>query len=203
MNLIFLSLFLSATFSFAHSIHYIEDIPLRPQSVGHESLYEMEGEITEEFLKKTPLEIVKVGSDSEYILRQRAIEVDLENLKKKKVQEFISDMFITMKIAGGVGLAAPQVGRGTRIFVMKHDKRDITVINPTIIYDEASGKKRSFEGCLSFPRWRNKVVSRYKKVHLEFYNRTGKQETNVYTGFQAVVVQHEYDHLEGILMTDY
>lgn len=106
----------------------------------------------------------------------------------------------------GVGLAAPQVGKSLQIFIMKPtDKARVqTFINPTIAIiddkDEKPTKKRSkqLEGCLSLPTiWG--TVERKKAVLVTYFDEKGGKLEKVFRGFQAVIIQHEYDHLQGIL----
>lgn len=116
----------------------------------------------------------------------------------------------------GVGLAAPQVGIGLTLFIMKPSlKGEITpIINPKILQIEekksvttrvkkdAKGKKKRhhFEGCLSIPRiWA--AVKRSKKLLLEYQTLTGEKKSEWFTGFKAVIIQHEVDHLNGVLFT--
>jgi len=81
-------------------------------------------------------------------------------------------------------------------------KKAEAIINPTIEYIENAGKKDSNEGCLSIPG-KTFTVERYKKINLAYYNRSGEYVTERATGFRAIVAQHEYDHLNGILISDF
>ncbi|MBL6990344.1 MAG: peptide deformylase [Bacteriovoracaceae bacterium] len=148
-----------------------------------------------------PLDIIKLGDPT---LRQVAQEVPLDEIKTEEFQSFLDDMVATLKNSKGVGLAAPQVGISKRVFVMKSGYSiPLTIlINPTVEYLESFGKKLSTEGCLSIPRKRVRV-KRYKKVKFSYYNRTGKFVTQQARGLMATVVQHEYDHLNGVLIIDH
>lgn len=105
----------------------------------------------------------------------------------------------------GVGLAAPQIGDAKRIFVTKpNEKAKLEVfINPKIVSFEKTEKRkkrriRKLEGCLSLPGiWGE--VERYPKITLEFQNETGQKFTKDFIGFMATIIQHEIDHLEGVL----
>jgi len=148
------------------------------------------------------------------VLRKVGEEITPEypNLK-----EVIANMYETMYNAYGVGLAAPQVGLAIRLFVidtmpfgedddlsndeqnqLKNFKR--TFINATMIKEE--GEEWGFnEGCLSIPEVREDVY-RHEKITLEYYDEDFNKKTEVFDGLVARVIQHEYDHIEGILFTD-
>jgi peptide deformylase len=148
--------------------------------------------------------IVVYGSP---VLRQIAKEIDANypNLK-----QFIDDMFETMYRADGMGLAAPQVGKPIRIFVidgtsleedepsMKDFKK--VFINPKILKLEGESVAMN-EGCLSLPKLREDV-NRNNKVRIRYYDETWNLLEEEYEGLKARVVQHEYDHLEGIMFID-
>jgi len=148
------------------------------------------------------------------VLRKKAIDIpqDLPNLK-----QIVVDMYETMYKAFGVGLAAPQVGLSIRLFVIDtrpfSDDEDLpkeeqeqlagfkkTFINATILKEE--GEEWGFnEGCLSIPEVREDVY-RHEKITIEYYDEDFNKFTEVYDGLIARVIQHEYDHIEGILFTD-
>lgn len=127
-----------------------------------------------------------------------------------KVQELIADMWETMYFTEGIGLAAPQIGRAIRLFVIDADvmKDD---------YPECAGFKRCFinariveyseelatetEGCLSIPAIHEKV-ERPQSITIEYLNENFEPQRETFTGFAARVVQHEYDHIEGVLFID-
>ncbi len=133
------------------------------------------------------------------------------------LQEIIVNMYETMYNAYGVGLAAPQVGLAIRLFVIDtepfSDSEDLTTeeqnqlkgfkqtfINAKMLKEE--GEEWGFnEGCLSIPDVREDVY-RQEKITLEFYDENFNKKTEVYDGLIARVIQHEYDHIEGILFTD-
>ena len=133
------------------------------------------------------------------------INEDYPNLK-----EFINDMFETMYACSGVGLAAPQVNKSIRIFIVdaspfKDEDSALegfkkVFINPIILEEE--GKEWVFnEGCLSIPGIREDV-KRKPKIIIEYYDENFKLHEESYDGLSARIIQHEYDHLEGILFTD-
>lgn len=147
------------------------------------------------------LEIIKIGHPT---LRAEAQEIDLATFEDPNFQKLVDDMIYTMKMAGGVGLAAPQVNKSIRMFVMGSAAPKVpltVVINPKIEYIEADGKRSSTEGCLSIPG-KQVTVKRFKKLHISYFDRTGKFISKELTGFGAVIAQHEYDHLNGVLIVD-
>jgi peptide deformylase len=127
------------------------------------------------------------------------------------LDELISNMFETMYNADGVGLAAPQIGRSIRIFIvdaspigeedesLKDFKK--VLINPHII--EKSGDEENIEeGCLSIPGIREEV-KRETKIRIKYFDQDWVEHDEVYEGFAARILQHEYDHLDGKLFVDY
>lgn len=146
------------------------------------------------------LPIMTLGSP---ILRQTAVELTQAEIASPETQQLIDDMIETMKDSGGVGLAAPQVDRSLRLFVMKSwpGVPLTVVINPRVEYIESAGKKDSTEGCLSIPG-RTLTVPRFKKLHMTYLNRRGELITEEVSGFKAIISQHEYDHLNGVLIID-
>ena len=140
------------------------------------------------------------------VLRKKADEIKRDEIDVKKLS---NDMFETMENADGIGLAAPQIGISKRIFVidgtmledeqMKNFKK--VFINPKIISE--SGDDWDFEeGCLSIPNIREKI-SRKTDVELTYFDENWNQYTEHFDGMRARVIQHEYDHIEGKLFTDY
>ncbi len=134
------------------------------------------------------------------------IDQDFEGLEK-----LIGDMFETMHHAEGVGLAAPQIGLNCRIFVvdlsllaedeplLKDFKR--AFINPHIL--EKDGEKILMEeGCLSLPGLREEVL-RFNTIRMKYLDTNWQEHDEIFYGFAARVLQHEYDHLNGVLFTDY
>ncbi len=141
------------------------------------------------------------------VLRKKAKEID-ENYPELK--QIIADMWETMYHSNGVGLAAPQIGKSIRIFVVdassfdedESNAKDFrkVFINPIVI--EETGEKWEFdEGCLSIPKIREDV-SRHSNVTIEYYDENFNLIEETYTGMPARIIQHEYDHLEGILFID-
>ncbi len=131
------------------------------------------------------------------VLRQKAEAI--AKLTKKHLL-LADDMIRIMKKANGVGLAAPQVGFGLRMFVMSPEGiRPTAFINPVILKTE--GEQIGQEGCLSIPGLYGDV-KRAMYVEMEAYDRKGKAYTYELEGIQARVAQHEIDHLDGVLFVD-
>jgi len=150
-----------------------------------------------EFMKKSPLKIIKYPND---ILRRKTQEVRVEELKDPKVKRLIFGMLETMKAEKGVGLAAPQVGSNLRICTIKIGEEAAVLINPRI--KSSSRKKDVFEeGCLSFPG-KFFQVERPTKVKAQARNIEGEKIKIKASGLLARVLQHEIDHLDGILVID-
>lgn len=137
------------------------------------------------------------------------------------LSELITNMFETMYKASGVGLAAPQVGLDKRIFIVdaspfgeEEPENEIEAknfeilknfkkvfINPII--EEETGKKWNFsEGCLSIPGIREDV-NRHNTITISYFDENWNFKEETYTGIAARIIQHEYDHIEGVLFTDY
>jgi peptide deformylase len=130
----------------------------------------------------------------------------------RKLITLIRDMQETLKAQAdpeGVGLAAPQIGKNVRVFLMDYNKKNKVIINPRIVeIDEIkmdTKKKKSsrqvLEGCLSLPHYYG-PISRADRVLIEFQDETGEKHTEEFTGFLAHIVQHEVDHLNGIIFLD-
>ena len=140
------------------------------------------------------------------VLRERARPVDTSELKDPLFQKLIDDMVETMHEYHGVGLAAPQVHEGVRLFVAVLDdepdsESDATVIiNPDII-PNASDKREGWEGCLSIPDIRG-MVPRFTDITVLALDRHGKKIELKLKDFSARVAQHETDHLDGVLFFD-
>ena len=125
--------------------------------------------------------------------------------------QLIQDMYATMDHAHGVGLAAPQINQGVRLFVidstlmLDEDEEEKGIrrvfINP-ILLDEYGDSFGFEEGCLSIPDVRAEII-RAEKLTLEYYDENWNLKEEEFSGMSARVIQHEYDHLEGILFVDY
>ena len=149
---------------------------------------------------------VTVYGDS--VLRKKTKPVDKNH---EGLQEIIENMWDTMYYSDGVGLAAPQVGLSLRIFIVdassgadeEPELKDFkkVFINPEIV--ETSGEEWIMnEGCLSLPEIREDVM-RPDRVRIKYFDENFIEHEEEYKGFAGRVIQHEYDHLEGILFIDY
>lgn len=131
------------------------------------------------------------------ILRQTAKKVSQFNDELKKI---VNEMAKVMLTKDGIGLAAVQVNISKQIVVLKDSKDYKVLINPKITYF-SKDKKTKEEGCLSFPGIFG-LVTRPKKIHLKYQDLDGKVIKEKNKGLEAVVIQHEIDHLNGVLFID-
>jgi len=162
------------------------------------------------------LEIVQVGDP---VLRQQARPLSLEELASPRIQQLVVDMRDTMRAAPGVGLAAPQIGEAIQLVVIE----DPPDRHGTLTAEELAARERAavpfhvlvnpkltvrtdevvaaFEGCLSFGGF-HMVVPRARKVRVEALDEHGQPFVKVATGWYARILQHEVDHLRGIVCCD-
>ncbi|SHG43840.1 peptide deformylase [Winogradskyella jejuensis] len=158
--------------------------------------------------------ILPIVAYGDSVLKKKAVEIDADY---PKLNELIANMYETMYGAYGVGLAAPQIGLAIRMFLvdtspfaddesfsekeqeeLKNFKK--TFINPIMLEEE--GDEWAFnEGCLSIPDIREDVF-RQPKIKIQYQDEDFNTYTEEYDGLIARVIQHEYDHIEGILFTD-
>ncbi|MES2225579.1 MAG: peptide deformylase [Patescibacteria group bacterium] len=142
------------------------------------------------------------------ILRAKAKAVPLKSLETPELKNLIREMIFTMRKTGGVGLAAPQIGRSLRLAVMgmhptKYrpylEKRDlIVIVNPRII-EYSKSTKNDWEGCLSFaPKYIGAVIPRPSSITVEYHTEKGEKVVEKASGLWARIFQHEIDHLNGI-----
>ncbi|MAN27196.1 MULTISPECIES: peptide deformylase [Mesonia] len=158
--------------------------------------------------------ILPVVAYGDPVLKKKAKDISQDY---PKLNELVENMFETMYNASGVGLAAPQIGLPIRLFVIDTtpflDDEDLSAedeeqlkdlkkafINAKIL--EEKGDEWAFnEGCLSIPDVREDVF-RKQEITIEYYDQDFNKHTETYDGLAARVIQHEYDHIEGILFTD-
>ena len=134
------------------------------------------------------------------ILRKISKDVDEKNIKSKELKTFCLSLVATMKKKDGVGLAAPQVGRNIRIFSIDSKDGPIVFINPKFV-KKSWAKDWSEEGCISVPQTFGKV-KRSKKIVCEYIDINGEKRKIEANGLMAFVMQHENDHLDGVLFID-
>jgi len=159
------------------------------------------------------MSILKVSRMGHPVLRKKVRPVPPAEITAAPIQRLIDDMTQTMLEYNGVGLAAPQVHEELRLFVAQvvrdHEDEEeddpgkpeiLALINPEI--KPASRRvEEDWEGCLSIPDLRG-LVPRYRDISVKAYDRTGRQVDLQASGFMARVIQHETDHLDGVLFLD-
>lgn len=134
----------------------------------------------------------------------------------KKIHDLVRDMqetLLSQKDPEGVGLAAPQVGKSLRLFLINYGRENLVIINPEILdidtektnskYSSSSSRKKNsvLEGCLSLPHYYG-PIKRSKRLTLKYMNLEGNIITREFKDFLAHIIQHEVDHLNGILFID-
>ncbi len=151
------------------------------------------------------MSILKVARMGHPVLRRRARPLDPSEIKSPAVQKLIDDLLETMREYHGIGLAAPQVHEGLRLFVagggdQEAELPEVVMINPEITPLGATIVE-DWEGCLSIPDVRGRVL-RALDITVRALDRRARPVEMTLHGFPARVVQHETDHLDGILFPD-
>ena len=162
-------------------------------------------------------ELIEILTFPNPVLIKKAVEVE-EHEFNDELKTLCKNMLYTMYKSPGIGLAAPQIGISKRFFVIDVDyNREETeedsgeyvlsdfapkvFINPII--EEESGEEWGFnEGCLSIPKIREEVF-RKEKITISYYDENWALKEEVYDGYAARIIQHEYDHIDGVLFTDH
>jgi peptide deformylase len=139
------------------------------------------------------------------VLRKRAQPLDPGEIGTPRIQRLIDDLFETMHDSQGIGLAGPQVHESIRLFVAGVDDPDggmspVVAINPEVT-PIGSAVEEDWEGCLSIPDIRGRVP-RATRIRLRALDRHGRPQALTADGFPARVIQHEVDHLDGVLFFD-
>lgn len=155
--------------------------------------------------------ILPVVAYGDPVLKAEAVDIDSEY---EGLTELIANMWETMYASEGVGLAAPQVGASIRVFVVdgspfaEGEKGDEgcrafkrVMVNP-VIFESSNEVSTMEEGCLSIPGIRE-VVERPDAIRVEYYDENWNLKEEALSGIAARIVQHEYDHVEGVLITDH
>lgn len=161
--------------------------------------------------------ILPIVAYGDPVLKKEAVEIDQDF---PNLDQVIADMFETMYEASGVGLAAPQVGKSIRLFIVdgspfadrdddeEEDPRAVGIdgfkkVFINAIIEEESGKEWGFaEGCLSIPKIREEVF-RKEVIKISYYDENWEFHEEEFDGYKARIIQHEYDHIEGVLFTDH
>jgi peptide deformylase len=161
--------------------------------------------------------ILPIVAYGDPVLKKEAEEIDKDY---PNLSQLIEDMFETMYEASGVGLAAPQIGRSIRMFIVDgspfaekdedeeedpraKDMEDFKKVFINPIIEEELGAEWGFaEGCLSIPKIREEVI-RKEKVRMSYYDENWNFHEEEFDGYKARIIQHEYDHIEGVLFTDH
>ena len=151
------------------------------------------------------LELTELGNP---VLRENA--KDIMDFADFELQKLIDDMLVTVVEVNGVGLAAPQVDRSIRLFVMASypnprypeapEMDPIEIINPVIL-SKSDEMVDDWEGCLSIPGIRG-IVPRHREIEVRYFDRHGNEKNEVLDDFLARIFQHELDHLDGIVFLD-
>ena len=151
------------------------------------------------------MSILKVARLGHPVLRRPACALQPSEIAGPALQQLIDDMFETMHEYQGIGLAAPQVHESIRLFVAAVDDPEsgmppVVMVNPEVSPIDDSTED-DWEGCLSIPDIRGQV-SRTVDIRVRSLDRHGREQTMTASGFAARVIQHEADHLDGILFLD-
>lgn len=153
--------------------------------------------------------IQKILPSNDPILRRKSKAVTKVDKKVQKLIKDLKDTLSVQKEPEGVGLAAPQIGKNLRVFVANYKGFDRVVVNPVVLKTEKvstkgakpKSKKEILEGCLSLPYYYG-PLKRAAKITVKYLNEKGEEITEVFEGFNAQIIMHEIDHLEGILFVD-
>ncbi len=149
--------------------------------------------------------ILPIVAYGDPVLKKKAADIKQDY---PQLKELIADMYETMYASHGVGLAAPQIGRSIRLFVIdgkpfeEEEVKDFKKVFINAVVKEEQGEPWKFnEGCLSIPSVREDVM-RKEHVYIEYYDEEWNHKKEIFTGLAARIIQHEYDHIEGVLFID-
>lgn len=161
--------------------------------------------------------ILPIVAYGDPVLKKEGVEIEKGY---PQLKELIANMFETMYNASGVGLAAPQIGKAIRLFIVdgapfadtdedeEEDPKavgmeDFKKVFINAIIEDETGEEWGFnEGCLSIPKIREEVF-RKEKIKISYYDENWDFKEEIYDGYQARIIQHEYDHIDGVLFTDH
>jgi len=144
--------------------------------------------------------ILPIKTFPDPILKQKTKKIEESEIKNPEMKELVLDMFDTLKANNGLGLAATQIGKSLKLCVLKFDGKSFVLFNPKI-KSKSWMKEIAEEGCLSFPGIFI-PVKRSKKVKVEALDKNGEKIFLKAEGLFARALQHEIDHLEGILFIE-
>lgn len=148
---------------------------------------------------------LKILTNPNPILRQKSVALDLEKINWTEFKPFLLDMEETMLKKDGAGLAAPQIGQNIRLVVIRYEDKTIWMINPQIT-KKSWAKEIEEEGCLSVLNNKGEIiyapVERHKKINCIYFNEKGQKQKITAQKLMARVIQHELDHLDGVLFID-
>lgn len=154
--------------------------------------------------------MMKIAQIGNPILRKIAQPIPIEDIGNEEIQTLIDSLITIAQDANGVGIAAPQISQSYRLFIVASRPnpryphaplmQPTAMINPEIIA-HSSDMVKDWEGCLSVCGKRS-LVSRYKAITVKYFTRDGKLEKREFSDFVARIIQHELDHLDGILFLD-
>ena len=160
---------------------------------------------TENNILSSHIDIIQLGHPT-----LRKIAEPVKDILSNETQQLINNMLHTVKVAGGVGIAAPQINISKRLFIVcsKPNSRypnaplmePSAIINPVIIKKSLDTEK-DWEGCLSVPSLRG-FLPRHKRITVEYFDRYNKKQTKEFSDFVARIFQHEIDHLDGLTFID-
>jgi len=140
------------------------------------------------------------------VLRKISSALSQADIKKPEIKELFVSMEKTMLKKDGAGLAAPQVGKNIRLIVISHDNKTLFLINPQIT-KKSWARKIEEEGCLSVVNEKGEIIyapiSRHKKINCTYLDEAGNKRSLSAEDMLARIIQHEVDHLNGILFIDY
>lgn len=134
------------------------------------------------------------------ILKKKSAEIGAKKISSEEIQELCLNMEKTMEEKKGVGLAAPQIGKNIRLIIINTKDGGVAMFNPKIAKKSLT-KEWGEEGCLSVPGVFGQV-KRHKKIECKYLDKTGKEIKTRAEGLMARVIQHEIDHLDGVLFID-
>jgi peptide deformylase len=151
---------------------------------------------------------MRITQLGEPVLRQ--VAKPITKVKRRELEQLIGEMIKTMRKAKGVGIAAPQVGKSLRLFIVAPEPSvrypnapkipPIAMINPVLV-SHSKATHKMVEGCLSIPGIRGEVP-RYNQVRIRFYTPAGQVKEAILKGFVARIFQHEFDHINGKVYLD-